>query len=348
VYFPANFAVPTTATSDGTNEPRDIKTNSGKFEASYRLPMEIRLTGGVDYVEKTRNSPPVRAVSYRETTDETSLRAELRRSISETLTGALAYIHSARGGSDWLINTFVSSATFATSSNQVAPLHLADRDRDMWRLTLNWMPIDPLSFNLRLDMARDEYSGRGFSVVDQAVRKGEAQNYSLDVAYSFTDDVQGTAWYSVNDTGLESQQCRSGNGDVCTPGVEQVWGSNLRNLADTFGLGLRAKLGSRLELSADVSHSKVLDEMLLNSIAGAAVSPIDDINTEVTSLMLSAKYALQRHSGVRVMYIYNRYQTDDWTWANWNYTPAEGGTTVLQDPNQRVSFIGASYYHSWW
>jgi len=342
VYFPS-VATPT-GTSDGTNEPRDIKTTSGKVEASYRLPMALRLTGGVDYVEKERNSPPVRSVSFRETTDETALRAELRRSISETLTGAVSFIHSARDGSDWLFNV---SNNGATSSNQVAPLHLADRDRDLWRLTLNWMPIDPLSFNLRLDEARDEYSGRGISVVDQAVRKGEAQNYALDMAYVFTDKVVGTAWYSVNDTSLESQLCRSGTGDVCTPGVQQVWGSNVRSLADTFGLGLRAKLGSKFELSADVSESKVRDEMLLNSIAGAAVSPINDINTKVTSLKLSVQYALQRNSGVRVMYIYDRYQTDDWTWAYWNYSPADGGTTVLQEPNQKVNFIGASYYYRW-
>jgi len=345
VYFPLQGV--SGATTDGTNEPRDIKTTSSKLEASYRLPMDFRLTGGVDYVEKTRNSPPVRAVSFRETTDETSLRAELRRSISETLTGALSYIHSARGGSDWLFNTLYISG--ATSSNQVAPLTLADRDRDMMRLTLNWMPTEPLSFNLRLDAARDEYSGRGISVVDQAVRKGDAHNYSLDAAYSFSDKVQGTAWYSINDTSLESQLCRVGAADACTPGTQQVWGSDLRNIADSFGLGLRAKLSSKLELNADLTESKIRDEMLLSSIAGTAVSPIDNINTKVTSLKLSAKYALQRNAGVRVMYIHSRYRTDDWTWANWNYTPAvDGGTTVLQDPNQKVSLIGVSYYHSWW
>jgi MtrB/PioB family decaheme-associated outer membrane protein len=343
-YFPS--AGVSGQTTDGTNEPRDIKTISGKLEASYLLPMAFRLTGGVDYVEKTRNSPPVRSVSFRETTDETSLRTELRRSISETLTGAVAYIHSNRGGSDWLFNTlYISGATY---SNQVAPLHLADRDRDLWRLTLNWMPTNPLSVNLRLDQARDEYSGRGISVVDQAVREGRAENYALDVAYSFTDEMQGTAWYSVNDTSLVSQQCRSSNGDVCVPGTQQVWGSNVRNLADSFGLGLRAALTSKIELSADVSNSKVLDEMDLESIAGTAVSPIDTITTRVTSLNLSVKYALQRNAGVRVMYIYDRYRTDDWTWANWNYSPADGGTTVLQEPKQRVSFVGVSGYYRWW
>lgn len=349
VYFPSNFATPTTATSDGTNEPRDIKTTAGGIEAAYRLPNNLRLTGGLDYVQKERNSPPVRSVSFREKTDETTLRAELRRSISETLTGALAYIHGERGGSDWLVNTFVSSATTATSSNQVAPLHLADRDRDMVRLTLNWMPTDPLSVNLRLDQARDQYSGRGFGVVDQSVRKGKAENYSLDLAYSFTDNVQGTAWYSVNDTGVESQQCRSNNGDVCTPGTQQVWGSHVKNLADSFGLGLRVKVSKKFEWGADLTESRVRDEILLNSIAGTAVTPINDvIHTKVTSLKLSAKYALQRNSGVRVMYSYDRYRTDDWTWAYWNYTPTEGGTTVLQNPNQKVNFIGVAYYYRWW
>ncbi|MEK6771751.1 MAG: MtrB/PioB family decaheme-associated outer membrane protein [Pseudomonadota bacterium] len=342
-YFPSQNTA--TSTNDGTNETRDIKTTAGLLEAAYRLPNDFRLTGGVDYVEKKRNSPPVRSVSYRETTDETTVRAELRRSISETLTGALSLIHSNRTGSDFLLNTLVNGTIY---SNQVAPLHLADRDRDMLRLTLNWTPTEPLSVGVRLDAARDEYTGRGISVVDQTVRKGDAQNYSLDVAYSFSDKVQGTAWYSVNNTSLESQQCGALVADVCTPGTQQVWGSHVRNLADTFGLGLRAKLSRKLELSADLTESKVRDEMLLNSIAGTAVNPIDVINTKVTSLKLSAKYALQRDSGVRVMYSYDRYRTDDWTWANWNYSPADGGTTVLQNPNQKVNFIGVSYYYRWW
>ncbi len=340
LYFPLQTGP--TATTSGENEPRDIKTTSGKLEASYRLPMNLRLTGGLEYVEKKRNSPPVRSVGFRETTDETSVRAELRRSISETATGAVSYIHSTRGGSDYLINTFVNGTVY---SNQVAPLHLADRDRDMLRLTVNWMPTDPLSLNFRLDVARDEYSGRGISVVDQAAREGKAENYSIDAAYSFSDEVQGTAWYSVNDTGLESQQCRSGNGDVCAPGVQQVWASSVRSLADSFGLGLRAKVGAKVELNADLSLAKVRDEMLLTTIAGAATGTLADIDTEVTTVKLSAKYALRRNADVRLTYIHDQYKTDDWTWANWNYSVVDGGTTVLQDPNQKVDFVGVSYYY---
>jgi hypothetical protein len=270
------------------------------------------------------------------------VRAELRRSISETLTGAIGLIHSERGGSDWLVNTLVNGTIY---SNQVAPWHLADRDRDMLRLTANWMPTEPLSLSFRVDVAKDEYSGRGVSVVDQAVREGDARNISLDAAYSFSDEVQGTAWYSVNDMGLESQQCRSSNGDVCTPGVQQVWASDVRSLADSFGLGLRAKVGAKVELNADVTHSKVRDEMLLTTIAGAATGTLVDINTKVTTVKLAAKYALRRNAGVRVTYIHDQYKTDDWTWANWNYSVVDGATTVLQDPNQKVDFVGVSYYY---
>jgi predicted porin len=217
----------------------------------------------------------------------------------------------------------------------------------MWRLTLNWIPIEPLSLSFRFDEARDQYSGRGISVVEQNARKGEAQNYSVDAAYVFSEAVTGTAWYSRNTNRFEAQSCRAGTPDVCVPGVQQVWGANLRSVADSFGLGLRAKVSAKLEVGADVTEWKVRDEMPLTLVAGAplAVPLPDDINTKVTTLKLDATYALQRNSGIRVVYVFDRYDTDDWTWANWAYSPAEGGTTVLQEPSQRVHFIGVSYYY---
>ena len=96
----------------------------------------------------------------------------------------------------------------------------------------------------------------------------------------------------------------------------------------------------------DFTETGVVPEEL-STIAGTAVNPLDNINTKVTSVQLSAKYALQRNTGVRVVYIFDRYRSDDWTWANWNYSPADGGTTVLQEPDQKVHFIGATYYYRW-
>ena len=67
-----------------------------------------------------------------------------------------------------------------------------------------------------------------------------------------------------------------------------------------------------------------------------------DSTTKVTTLKLYGKYALDRQSGVRLDWIYDQYQTDDWTWSRWVYAD---GTTVMQDPNQKVNFVGVTYYY---
>jgi predicted porin len=127
-----------------------------------------------------------------------------------------------------------------------------------------------------------------------------------------------------------------------------VWGADLKNTGDSFGLGLRAKVTSKIDLSADATHTKVKDEMNLLAIDptnSSTVTLLPDTNTKVTTVKLGARYALQRNASIRLTYIHDEYKTDDWTWAYWNYSPAEGGTTVLQDPNQKVDFVGVSYHY---
>lgn len=353
-YFPSQNTAG--STNDGTNETRDIATTSGKLEATYRLPAQLNLTGGVEYVQKERNSPPVRSVDFRETTDETTVRIELRRPISETLTGGVGVLHSERGGSEWLVNTGNMVAT--STGDLIAPLHLADRDRNTLRVTANWMPFDPLSFNVRADVSRDEYTGRELVPFGLGPREGTGQNYSLDAAYVFTDAVQGSVWAQRNVNSYENALCQSAavpNANTCTASAASpVWSADLRNFANTVGFGLRAKLTEKLELAADAMKSRIRDEMRLTSISPmpsvvdtGAGAPLNDIHTTVTTFKLSAKYALRRNAGVSAMYMYDRYETDDWTWANWNYSPTEGGTTVRQEPLQKVHFIGVSYYQSW-
>ena len=346
-YFPLQATA--TATTNGTNEPRDIKTATGKLEADYRLPAGFRLKGGVEYEEKKRNSPPVRAVDFREETDETTFSVELRRSVSETITGALSLMHSKRDGSEWL--PMVANNGTDTSA-LIAPLHLIDRDRDTARLTINWIPSDALSLNFRVDESRDDFSGRNLTGFDLGAREGRGSNYSVDVAYLFSDVVTGTAWYSRNENEFENALCRDDNPPNSCEATDPlpVWGADLSNIADSIGLGLRVKTTEKLDIGADLVASKVRDEMKLNSIAPAnssVVNPLPDIETKVTTLKLYGKYALNRYSGVRVDYIYDRYQTDDWTWANWNYSVLDGGTTVRQEPDQKVNFVGVSYYYRW-
>ena len=333
------YLTPPTSTSNGENEPRSILTKTGKVEASYLLPASFRLTGGIGYEEKKRNVSAVRVVSARETTEETSYRLELRRMMSETVTGALAYVHSDRDGSPFQQTTVLAGTS---GSNLIAPIHLADRKRDKVRLSVNWAPIEPLNLQFVVEEAKDSYSGRDGS--NLGLREGRAQNYSVDAAYTFSEQLQANAWYSINNTRAEQSTCVSASAiGVCPAvGATPIWGATLQNLSSSFGIGVRDKPQSDLEIGADLSYSDIKDEYRMDTIAGNPVTSLPDISTMLTRVNLFARHAFQKNSGIRIDYIYDRYQTNDWTWSNWMYAD---GTRITQDPDQQVTFFGVSYYY---
>jgi MtrB/PioB family decaheme-associated outer membrane protein len=344
IYYPSQRTP--TSTNNGENEPRDIKTLSGKLDASYQLPNAFKLNGGVEYVEKKRNSPPVRSVGFRETTEETSLSVGLRRAIGETMTGAVSYLHGERTGSEFLTNVNFGGTLY---SNAIAPLHLADRERDTLRATLNWAPAERLALNLRADLSQDKYTGRTTTGFELGPRKGEGQLFSLDGAYSFSERVQATAWVSQAKNRYENATCpESGAPLTCTnSAASPVWGDKLTNTDTSFGLGLRSQLTAQLMVSADFTQSEVRDEMNTFAISpagalpGGALAVLPDINTKVTTFKLRGDYALRKNMGIRAEWIHDQYRTDDWTWANWVYND---GTTVTQNPNQKVDFFGVAIY----
>jgi len=320
-----------TSTFNGDNEPRSIRSTGGKIEASYLLPMAFRLTGGIDYDEKKRNASTVRIVGHRDTTEETAYRVELRRSMSETVTGALSYVHSERDGSPFLLTTLNNGTP---GSNVIAPINLADRDRDKIRLLVNWQATEPLSLQFVVDQARDKYAGdRDGSGLGP--REGEAQTYSVDASYQFNEKVQGTAYFSHNDTKFDQASRTS------TP---QNWAAAMRNTGDSYGIGIRGKPDTKLEIGGDLSFSDIEDKYQQSALSGAAITSLPDITTKLTRLQLFAKYALQKNSGVRLDYIYDRFSTNDWTWTTWTFTD---GTQLRQDPVQKVNFLGVSYYYRW-
>jgi MtrB/PioB family decaheme-associated outer membrane protein len=338
------FTNTTSSTSNGENEPRSIRTTAAKAEANYALPEGFRIIGGVGYEEKKRNFSAVRVVSAREVTDERSYRVELRRPMAETLIGSVALIHSDRDGSPFLTTTQTSGAV---GSNLIAPVFLADRKRDKVRVTANWAPIAPLNVQFFVDSARDDYSGRDGSALGP--RKGEAQNYSLDASYVFNDRWQANTWYSRNDTLFDQATCEAASSAGVCPGstADPTWSARLRNLSNNIGAGLRAKPSGQIDLGAEVTYSEIRDKFDMGTIQGGAVTSLPEVTTKLTRLNLYARYALQKSSGVRLDYIYDRFSSDDWTWAGTGGVPFTytDGTTLTENRPQTINFIGVSYYY---
>jgi predicted porin len=210
-------------------------------------------------------------------------------------------------------------------------------------VTVNWQPTNPLTVQLVADQARDDYSGRDGSSLGP--RQGEASFLSLDAAYVFNDRWQANAWYSRTDTSLDQTTCENaaGNPAVCsTDPNNPVWSAAIRNFSNSFGFGMRGKPTGQIEIGADFSYSEIKDENHLETVVGAPVTTLPDITTKLTRLNFFARYALQKNSGVRLDYILDRFETDDWTWPTWTFAD---GTRLSEPPTQKVSFIGVSYYY---
>ena len=164
---------------------------------------------------------------------------------------------------------------------------------------------------------------------------------SLDAAYRFSAAWQGSAWVSRNDTRAEQVTCDTATAAGVCPNTaaNPVWEARLRNVGTAIGLGLRGKVTAQIGLEGDVSHTRDRGEFL--QLAQAGVAPaIPDVNYRMTTLNLRGSYALDKASSLRLQYIYDRFKTDDWYWANFAYGD---GTTVSQDPDQEVHFVGVAY-----
>lgn len=312
-------------TYEGVNEPRSVTNTVGKAEATFRLGSGYSLVAGLDSDVRRRNTSAVRVVSYREQTEEQGYRLALKRTMSETLNGAIAFEHADRGGTDFR-TTVLSDGT--DGSNLLAPIHLANRVRNKLKLSADWTPLPSLALQGQVEFSEDRYSGR-----ELGVREGNAQLVTLDASYAFNDFWKGTAWALRNDTRLD-QLSRSGKND---------WLSHTRYQDLAFGLGVKGKIGTQLEVGADFSETHN-DGMFAFSSATTSVDSLPDVNYRLYALKLYGKYQARKDLALRFDMVHERWTTNDWQWADYVYSD---GTTLTQDPDQNVLFFGVTAIVTW-
>jgi MtrB/PioB family decaheme-associated outer membrane protein len=326
-----------TAGITGFNIPRTLKQLKGMVEAGYQLDDGYRLIAGLEH-EQTRRSVPFqyRRIAYRERTDETQARVEIKRMLSETLNGGLAFIHGFRGGSAYVPDTY------SQRTNQLHSLIWADRQRDKLRLSADWIPDEDWSLQFRGDVGSDRYSGR-----ELGPRKGDTLLFSTDVAYQISSKWQTHAWLSQERILIEQETRSDINPALAAAGGNVLWQARVRNTTTALGVGLKGRPKAHLELGADLSVSADSARHELQRTGGSgtgAITPtsLPDYVYRQLTLKLHADHALDRHSGIRGEFIVDRMRNNDWTWRNWTYTD---GTTVTLPDRQNAAFLGVTYYH---
>ncbi len=353
---------------------------AGKLEASYQLPVSLRGTVGLDYNSIERPVPTDIAEeqvaglgALRAKNHETGYRLELRRSMSETLTGALGYTNSKRTGSDWtslanitngaipggiatnvrLTNaglgygqTGSASQFLALNAGNAFPMNMVDVDREKLKLSANWTPSEQFELQFIAENGKDK-NANPFSPI--ALGRGWQESsttlYSIDASFAVSEK------WKINGYASQGKQNLKIN--------HSGYMADLDTRTDSVGLGVSGKPTGRLELGAQMTYANDTTKYGLGampSATGAAPSAanlaqaaigLPDVRYQISSLNLFGRYTLDKKSSIRVNLIHQRAKLSEWSYDS-NGIPFvySDNTTVNMNQDQRVTFLGVSYIYN--
>ncbi|MBP8287167.1 MAG: MtrB/PioB family decaheme-associated outer membrane protein [Rhodoferax sp.] len=322
-----------------------------KMQANWQFNSDYRGTLAFDHESIDRDvltaTSAVAGVSVlRQDTDESGVRAELRRRLSENFSGSVTLSHTRRDGSNWLRdNSGVGVTPVANAAdpangltNAVFMPTLADRERDKIKFFADWMPNKDTSIQFSAESGKDSYSSpSAYGLHDTGMRQ-----LSVDMSYalSFRWQLNG---YLTHETQTLNQSRALG----------YVMAFDNRNTS--LGLGFGGKPTNEIELGGSLSfvmdrsrYAQTLDSRAdaYSAASLAAAGGLPDIVLRQSVLKLFGKYALDKRSAIRVDFIHQNTHFNDWSWA-YNGVPYtySDGTTVTQQERQSASFIGISYVY---
>ncbi|MGB7540773.1 MAG: MtrB/PioB family outer membrane beta-barrel protein, partial [Burkholderiales bacterium] len=109
-------------------------------------------------------------------------------------------------------------------------------------------------------------------------------------------------------------------------------------------------------LNVGANFSYVNDKNIYGALGGSAANQatlditggLPNVVFRQTRLNLFGEYAMQKSASVRVDLVDFHAKLNEWTWG-YNGVPFvySDGATVSINPNQHVTFIGASYIYRW-
>ena len=342
-------------TSFFTNQQYPLTTTKGKAEAAYQITSDYRGTIGASYnsIERGTFTPTASlagVTAVRQKTEESGLRAELRRRMSTNFSGAIGVESSRRTGSNWLRGNSATGVTEVPDPGSAAaqtifatgifPVNMADRRRDKVKFTGDWQPSEKLALQVVAEVGRDRYD------VPSAygVRKSSMDQLSVDASYAINDNWNVTGFFS-----LGRQQL-----DQARPGASFM---AFDDKSTALGVGLTGKVSAKVDVGGNLSwlndrssYAQTLDATadLGSAALLAATGGLPDITFRQTQLKLFGRYTIDKQSAVRLQFMHWRTNWNDWAW-NANGTPFvySDGTTVNYKTSQNVSFVGVTYTRRW-
>ncbi len=316
----------------GTNRHLPNLKIQSKLQASWQFSPDYRGTAAVEheFINRgtfTTSGTATGISALRQITDETTLRADLRRQMANNVSGSVGISSSQRDGSNWAQPSAAGGLIAGTNPalNAVFMPTLADRQRNKVKLSADWQASEQLSLQFNAENGSDNYTAPNAN----GLRDTRVSQFGLDWSYAISDD-----WAM---TGYLAQSTQTLNQSRYLGSVMAFDNTNV-----SASLGVTGKASSKVQVGANVSYMD--DNSVYAQSTDGAARGLPDINYRQTALKLFANYQLEKTSSVRLDLVHQRNSSNDWTWGTNGaaFTYADN-TTVSQNPNQSVNFIGVSY-----
>ncbi len=346
------------------NGTYSLKRSGVKLDGTYQLPFALRGTVGYEYDAQDRGnyiSPEcvdlgdgrcigdsIGGISaLRAKTDEATWRAELRRNLSETLTGSIGVFHSSREGSNWLKPVSLPATGFLEVSDAAAyartgifPSMFMNRKRDKVRGVVNWAPAEKVQLQFIAEDGRDKYSGP----TEKGLSKTGLSLYGVDASFAVNDNVSLGSYYTFSES-------------VVNVAHSTGYVMRIKERNGTFGINAKAKIGAKFKLGADllVIRGRNIYDQGLDALASAAnvaflaqSGGLPDVVFRDTRIKVNGVYALAKNQDLKLEVVHDRQKLDEWTWS-YNGVPYvfSDNTTVFMQPSQKATYVSLLYTYRW-
>lgn len=295
---------------------RDRYTVAGSYRASSRLKMRI----GIEQYDVERNH------IERDSTSEfeTWLDAHYRPADYAAL--RMKYSRSDRDGSRVIFDEPVTGA----QNDLLKRFHIANRDREAWRLSLDLDPLDWMMLSFGTELRVDDYPASGIGL-----RQSQSRLHSIDASFVGGGGMR-YALFAIYD---EQRSKQAGSETFSSAD----WFATNRDETVSYGIAaIYEPPHSDWSWKADLSASEFEGETSVDTVTADTEFP--DLVAQMYRAEFQLGYRISASSRLNLGYIYEMYDARDWQ------IDAAGVSSVptllaagLESPNYRVSMIAAGY-----
>jgi hypothetical protein len=176
----------------------------------------------------------------------------------------------------------------------------------------------------------------------------------LDGSFQVNTDWSLNAWITYNQTKAEESGMTIARTTLVLDALKE---NHLKESGTSFGVGVRGavdklKLGADLERFRSVNkYNQDITPIVAAGNLNANLVPVPDITNKMLKLKAFAQYPIQKNADIRFNFIYEKWQTDDWTWMSFPpngqqafaFGTTTDGTTLFADQKQHSMFGGLRY-----